>query len=136
MARVARDTDSAAPQRSIQSIEVGFRLIHALETASAPLPLKTLAARAGMTPAKAHLYLVSFVRIGLVVQERRTQRYRLGPYALQLGQAALRSSTCRRWRTIRWEKLQKTFAAPSYLSLWGAGGPFSVLTFDADLRPR
>lgn len=133
MARMARTADNAASQRSIQSIEVGFRLIHVLETASAPIPLKTLAARAGMTPAKAHLYLVSFVRLGLVVQDARTQYYGLGPYALQLGQAALRQLDLPAIAHEPLEALQKQFETPTYLSIWGAGGPFSVLTFDADL---
>ncbi|MCC2095765.1 MAG: IclR family transcriptional regulator [Hyphomicrobiales bacterium] len=133
MARVARQSDGGGAQRSIQSIEVGFRLIHVLETARAPLPLKTLAAGADMTPAKAHLYLVSFIRLGLVVQEQSTQHYRLGPYALQLGQAALRQLDLPALAHGPLEKLQKTFELPTYLSIWGAGGPFSVLTFDADL---
>jgi DNA-binding IclR family transcriptional regulator len=133
MARVAKQSDGGAVQRSIQSIEVGFRLIHVLETARAPLPLKTLAAQADMTPAKAHLYLVSFIRLGLVVQEHKTLHYRLGPYALQLGQAALRQIDLPALAHDPLEKLQKTFEMPSYLSIWGAGGPFSVLTCDADL---
>jgi DNA-binding IclR family transcriptional regulator len=133
MARVANQSEGGGVQRSIQSIEVGFRLIHVLEAARAPLPLKTLAALADMTPAKAHLYLVSFIRLGLVVQEQSTLHYRLGPYALQLGQAALRQLDLPALAHDPLEQLQKTFEMPSYLSIWGAGGPFSVLTFDADL---
>lgn len=129
-------TDEAAPasaQRSIQSIEVGFRLIHVLEKASAALPLKTLAARADMTPAKAHLYLVSFTRLGLVAQDARSGHYGLGPYAMQLGHAAIRQLDILSIAHAPLEHLQKTFDLPAYLSIWGAGGPFSVLKFDADL---
>ena len=54
--------------RGIQSIEVGGQLLQALLRAGRPLPLKELAQRAGMTPAKAHPYLVSFGRLGLVAQ--------------------------------------------------------------------
>lgn len=120
-------------QRSIQSIEVGFRLIRALETATSALPLKTLAARAEMTPAKAHLYLVSFIRMGLVRQDARTLHYGLGPYALQLGQAALRQVDLLSLAHDPLEKLQQAFELPTYLSIWGSAGPFSILKFDAEL---
>ena len=53
----------------IQSVEVGFSLVEALAQASGPLMLKDVAAAAGMSAAKAHRYLVSFQRIGLVTQD-------------------------------------------------------------------
>ena len=53
-------------RRGIQSIEVGGTLLQALVDAGAPLPLRELARRAGMTSAKAHPYLVSFGALGLI----------------------------------------------------------------------
>lgn len=50
--------------------------------------LKDLAAAARMPAAKAHRYLVSLARLGLVTQDE-TGRYDLGPFALQLGLSAL-----------------------------------------------
>ena len=75
----------------IQSVEVGFTLLDALSRAAGPLMLRDLAAAAGMSAAKAHRYLVSFQRLGLVVQDPRTTRYDLGPAALHLGLASLSS---------------------------------------------
>jgi DNA-binding IclR family transcriptional regulator len=63
----------------IQSVEVGFALLEALTRARGPQMLKDLASDAGMSAAKAHRYLVSFQRIGLVTQDARTSRYDLGP---------------------------------------------------------
>src|SRR3546814_4362052 len=57
-------------RRSIQSIETGFPLLAALVDAGVALTLRDLAARAGMTSAKAHPYLVSFTRVGLVRPDR------------------------------------------------------------------
>ena len=42
-----------------------------------------------MPPAKAHPYLVSFGKLGLIEQDALTGRYGLGPFALQMGLAAL-----------------------------------------------
>lgn len=76
-------------RRSIQSIEVGVPLLAALVDAAKPLTLRDLAAGAGMTSAKAHPYLVSFIRVGLVQQDTVTGQYELGPFALQMGLVSL-----------------------------------------------
>ncbi|HZH55984.1 IclR family transcriptional regulator domain-containing protein [Yanghanlia caeni] len=88
-ARTAGTTDS---QRGIQSVETGFPLLAALVEAAQPLTLRDLSARAGMTSAKAHPYLVSFIRVGLVQQDAATGRYELGPFALQMGLVGLQRS--------------------------------------------
>jgi DNA-binding IclR family transcriptional regulator len=49
--------------------------------------LRDLAADTGMSAAKAHRYLVSYQRLGLVLQDAGTTRYDLGPAALNLGLA-------------------------------------------------
>lgn len=76
-------------QQGIQSIEVGMTLLHALAQAPGPQMLKNLAAATHMAPAKAHRYLVSLVRTGLVEQQRETGLYDLGAFALDLGLGAL-----------------------------------------------
>ncbi len=77
-------------RQGIQSIEVGNRLLLALAEASGPVSLSDLAAAAGMSTSKAHRYLVSYARVGLVQQEPESGHYDLGPLSLQLGFAALR----------------------------------------------
>lgn len=59
----------------IQSIEVGFRLLDVLTNEPRAMMLRDLAQRAGMTPAKAHRYLVSFLRLGVVAQDPLSGRY-------------------------------------------------------------
>ena len=72
-------------RRGIQSIEVGGQLLNALVKSGTPMMLKDLASEAGMPPAKAHPYLVSFAKLGLIEQNPATARYELGPLALELG---------------------------------------------------
>jgi DNA-binding IclR family transcriptional regulator len=83
-------TTKLQSKQGIQSIEVGNRLLLALADASGPMLLRDLAVAAGMSASKAHRYLVSYVRVGLVEQEPESGRYDLGPLSLQLGYAALR----------------------------------------------
>src|SRR5258706_10259051 len=73
----------------IQSIEVGFRLLDVLTNEPRAIMLRDLAPRAGMSPAKAHRYLVSFLRLGVVTQDPLAGRYELVGFALQLGLARL-----------------------------------------------
>jgi DNA-binding IclR family transcriptional regulator len=83
-------SNKSISRQGIQSIEIGNRLVVALMEATKPLMLRDLAKSARMPPSKAHRYLVSFARVGLVAQEADSGRYDLGPLALQLGLAALR----------------------------------------------
>ncbi|CAN5491368.1 IclR family transcriptional regulator [soil metagenome] len=79
-------------QRGIQSIEVGARLLVALANHGGAMALKDIAREAGMAAAKAHPYLVSFGRAGLIEQDEASGRYFLGPLALQLGMISLQQS--------------------------------------------
>lgn len=76
-------------RRGIQSVEVGGQLLTALVEEGAPMLLRDLAQKAGMTSAKAHPYLVSFGNIGLIQQDPVSGRYELGPFALQMGLISL-----------------------------------------------
>ena len=119
-------------QRSIQSIEIGFRLISALESSRSKMPLKAIAERAGMPASKAHLYMVSFIRLGLVVQDPVTMRYGLGPYAVQLGLAGLRQLDVLDMARTPMEELQQASGLVVFLSVWGNMGPTIVAKFDGD----
>lgn len=83
------DTTPEKQRQGIQSIEVGTRLLRALAAHGRPMMLRDLAKNAGMPAAKAHRYLVSFMRMGLVEQDANTGRYDLGAFSLELGLASL-----------------------------------------------
>lgn len=116
----------APAQRGIQSIEVGGQLLRALAHAGRPLPLKDLAAAAGMAAAKAHAYLVSFGKIGLVEQDRGNGRYGLGPLALQLGLMSLQQADPVRIATPLIEDLAAASGHTVAIAVWGTHGPTIV----------
>ena len=68
----------SAPPKGIQSIEIGYRLLGCFLTAPGPHTLTSLAAAAEMTPTKAHFYLTSLVRVGLLAKSGG-RTYTLGP---------------------------------------------------------
>ncbi len=112
--------------RGIQSIEVGFRLLRALQESPGPASLTDLARRAQMSATKAHYYLTSFVRLGLIAQDERGGHYDLGPQALRLGLAALeRTDTLAIARDEMFAVRDATGQAV-FLSVWGNRGPTVV----------
>lgn len=114
-------------QRGIQSIEIGGQLLRALAHEGRPLPLKDLAREAGMPAAKAHPYLVSFGKIGLVEQDKTSGRYGLGPLALQLGLIALQQADPVRLAAPLLPELAARLGHTVALVVWGARGPTVVL---------
>ncbi len=117
-------------RRQIRSIGVGFRLIRCLEAASRPLSLTELSKGAGMPPSHAHLYLASFAKVGLVLQDSATSHYHLGPYAVQLGLAALHKMDVMAIAREPMHELQRRTGEAAYLSVWGNRGPSIVQKVD------
>lgn len=120
-----------AAQRGIQSIEVGGQLLQALVHRGTPLPLKALAQEAGMTPAKAHPYVVSFGRLGLVEQDPATGHYQLGPLALQLGLIAMAQTNPVQLATPVIEALARRTGHTFALAVWGERGATIVRTAES-----
>lgn len=112
--------------RGIQSIEVGGELLRALARSGEPMMLRDLAREAGMAPAKAHPYLVSFSRIGLIEQDETTGRYEIGALALELGLISLRRLSAVRIATPRIAALAGRIDHAVSLAVWGTNGPTVV----------
>lgn len=110
----------------IQSVEVGFALLDVLANAPGPLMLRDLAAHADMSAAKAHRYLVSFQRLGLVVQDATSTRYELGPATLRLGLATLSRQDAVRLARERLPALTELIGQTTALAVWGNHGPTLV----------
>jgi DNA-binding IclR family transcriptional regulator len=125
-------------RQGIQSIEVGTRLLRALAANNRPMMLRDLARNAGMPAAKAHRYLVSFMRMGLVEQDANTGRYDLGEFSLELGLASLSRLDPVRLASPILEDLCERIGETVALAIWGnhgatcvrwveAGGPVTVV---------
>jgi DNA-binding IclR family transcriptional regulator len=128
-----RRRDRSARQ-GIQSIEVGGRLLDALVERGAPMMLRDVAAAADMPPAKAHRYLVSFIRMGLAEQLPETGHYDLGPFALRLGIASLSRLDAVRSATPVLRRLRDQVNETTALAVWGNYGA-TVVRWEEARRP-
>ncbi|OXJ12765.1 IclR family transcriptional regulator [Burkholderia sp. HI2500] len=127
------DTDDAASgehgekvRSGIQSIEVGFRLLDVLTSEPRAMMLRDLAQRAGMSPAKAHRYLVSFSRLGVVSQDPVSGRYELGGFALQMGLARLARVDGVKLARIALTEFRDRLDQTVGIAVWGNQGPTIV----------
>jgi DNA-binding IclR family transcriptional regulator len=115
-------TDNDRAQRGIQSIEVGGQLLRALVHHGRPMALKDLAREAEMSPAKAHPYMVSFGRLGLIEQDRTSGHYLLGPLALQLGLISLQQANPVHVATPLIAELAQQIGQTVAIAVWGDRG--------------
>lgn len=119
-------TKTKRPQQGVQGVEIGLRLAFALADAPGPMALRDLARAAELPPSKAHRYLVSLCRAGLVEQDGRSGRYDLGRGALALGLEAQRRLDEFRLADDALDELHAATHLTVGLSIWGDRGPVVI----------
>jgi DNA-binding IclR family transcriptional regulator len=112
-------------RRGIQSVEIGSELLVVLARHVKPMALKDLAKAAHMSTGKAHPYLVSFLKVGFVMQDA-AGCYELGPLALQLGLTRLQRLNPVKVASPLIEHLATETEHSVALSVWGNLGPTIV----------
>lgn len=127
----SQDPGQDRERRGIQSIEVGGEILKVLAADPRPMALKDLVKAAGMPSGKIHPYLVSFGKIGLVMQDPVTGHYLLGPLAIQLGLTSLQTMNPIREATPFVEALAAETGHGVALAVWGNLGPVVVRLVDA-----
>jgi len=127
----AKNVEETKDRRGIQSIEVGGQLLLALGRTGKPMLLKELAREAGMPSAKAHPYLFSFAKLGLVEQDLLTGRYELGPQLLQLGLISLQRLKPVRIATKEIATLSTDTGLTVAIAVWENVGPTIIWVQEA-----
>jgi DNA-binding IclR family transcriptional regulator len=125
-ARGDETADGGKPQRGIQSVEVGGRVLQALAQARTPLALSDLAAAAQLAPGQAHAYLVSLSRLGLIKRDELSGRYEPGPLSLRLGLLHLENQPAFRAAVPRVAALAETIGFSVAICIAGPQGPTIV----------
>ncbi|MCL2658164.1 MAG: IclR family transcriptional regulator [Betaproteobacteria bacterium] len=121
-------------KHGVQSMEVGIGLLKAMADGGSAMMLKDIAAAAGMPPSKAHRYLVSLIRSGLVEQDPHSSRYALGPFALNLGLVALDRIDRIRLGLSAITHLRDEINETTALAVWSLNGPV-VVRWERPHRP-
>lgn len=119
-------TEAGDARQGIQSVENAMVVLLALERGAGPMTLTQIADGSGMQPSKAHRYLVSLRRTGLVSQSPRSGRYDLGPSMRRLGAEALRRMDEVGLASEYLADLRDRTKHAVTLLAWGERGPVSM----------
>lgn len=127
------DDNGADTRTGIESIETGIGLLFCFITLGGRShKLKVLAEAADMPPSKAHRYLVSFMRMGLVERESVNGHYRLGPKAAELGAVALDALDPLALSVEAMMELREELGHTFVLTVWGTAAPVIIRVEEAD----
>jgi DNA-binding IclR family transcriptional regulator len=127
-------TRKERPRRGIRAIDIGVQVLRCLSDARKPIPLKTVVEQTGLLPSNVHFYLTSLVGAGLARQEPDTGDYALGPYALELGLAALEQVDAISASRHVLFALSEQLGFSAFLNVWGSHGPTVVYRVDGKHR--
>ncbi|WP_211767907.1 IclR family transcriptional regulator [Kutzneria sp. CA-103260] len=118
-------TTTSDDRQGIQSVEIAMTVLDAIERGRGPMSLSQIAAAADMATSKAHRYLVSLGRAGLVAQ-LSSGRYDLGPAARRLGVESLRRMDEVGLASEHLPGLRDRTSHAVNLAVWGDHGPVLV----------
>jgi DNA-binding IclR family transcriptional regulator len=127
------NNDENREQQGVQALETGLGVLEALIASSQPMMLKDIAKNAQVHPAKAHRYLVSFIRMGYVAQDV-AGLYRLGQNVLRAGLSCLAQLDAVRLARPLLDDLCAELEESVLAAVWGNFGPTVVQWCDSS-RP-
>jgi DNA-binding IclR family transcriptional regulator len=126
--------DEVDGKHGVQSLEIGMGILRAMVNGQRSMMLKDIAAGADMPASKAHRYLVSLIRAGLVEQDPASSRYDLGPFALNIGLVALDRLDRVRLGLNVIAEMRDEINQTTALAVWGDKGPV-VVRWERPRRP-
>ena len=127
-------SDDLDSKHGVQSLEIGMGILRAMMDGQRSMMLKDIAAAADMPASKAHRYLVSLIRAGLVEQDPMSSRYDLGPLALNLGLVALDRLDRVRLGLNVIAEMRDEINQTTALAVWGDRGPV-IVRWERPRRP-
>ncbi len=127
-------SDEMEGKHGVQSLEIGMGILRAMVNGQRSMMLKDIAAAADMPASKAHRYLVSLIRAGLVEQDPLTSRYDLGTFALNIGLVAIDRLDRIRLGLSAIAELRDKINETTALAVWGDTGPV-IVRWERPRRP-
>jgi DNA-binding IclR family transcriptional regulator len=128
------EAEAKSARRGIQSVEIAYRLLTALQSSPESLALKEVAMRAGLSASAANNYLVSLVRTGLATTDIKAGFYRLGPAALALGMSAIQQIDGFELVRLEVTSLRNATQRSAAVTAWTDDGPVSLFKQDGEHR--
>lgn len=116
-------------RRNINSVEIGIRVLEALMNLGQPSTLKAIATATDLDASQAHRYVSSLVNCGVVLQDRTTGLYDLGPKALHIGLTAMNRLDPVLFAEEKLKQFSIDTGSTCLMSVWGPNGPVVIRWF-------
>ncbi|QGN54000.1 IclR family transcriptional regulator [Novosphingobium sp. Gsoil 351] len=132
--KLASADGGPAQRKSIQSVEIGTRVLIALmDRDGGEAHLRDVAERSNLSRSQAHRYLLAFVNGGLVEQNPASGKYSLGSLAVRIGLAAMAKLDPIRVTGEQLDALLKELKTTGLMSVWGTYGPTIIRWLDGGI---
>jgi len=129
MKSIQAKSKEAPAVRNVQSLQIAWRILDALTNSSGSLELQDIVRITHIPVEKVRGYLKGFRKLGLAVPER-TNRWQLGPFALELGLLRLGKAQPVDVAAEVIIPVAKRFRVGAVITVWGTYGPTIAKTED------
>src|SRR5690625_6023365 len=86
---MGKKEDASMSSQGIQSLEMAFTILDCFKEANIPMSVSELSSKMNIPKNRIHKYLVSFKRVGALIQNKDDLTYSMGPKLIELGLTAL-----------------------------------------------
>src|SRR5699024_649458 len=86
---MGKKEDASTSSQGIQSLEMAFTILDCFKEANVPMSVSELSSKMNIPKNRIHKYLVSFKRVGALIQNKDDLTYSMGPKLIELGLTAL-----------------------------------------------
>lgn len=120
------NTETADAGSCIKSVSSAFKILDVVAKHDGPISLKEIGVKAGVSPSKAHRYLQSLCRCGLLSQAFKSGTYDLGVATMRLGLAAVNRVDVINRAGDALADLVEQLDADAFIAVWSELGPTVV----------
>ncbi|WP_240373994.1 IclR family transcriptional regulator [Bacillus piscicola] len=120
--------------QGIQSVENAFSILDCIKQSPEPLTLSDIARLTNMSKSRVQKYIVSFLRVEALVQDKTTHTYRFGSKLLEVGLQALRDNDIVSISDSYLKEIRRELNQSSALNIWTQEGPV-VVKYESSGQP-
>ncbi len=125
-----KDIENTESGTMVRSIAVSFKLLDTMVRAGEPMRITELARQLGESKAKVHRHLSTLRSLGVVEQEKTSEKYRLGWKLFRLGQAAFEQFDLKTIAEPHMVRLRDLTAQSAVLAVPSGGEAMVIASLD------
>ncbi|GAA0448368.1 IclR family transcriptional regulator [Lentibacillus halophilus] len=126
--------ESKSTIQGIQSVEHAFFILDTIKESSQPLTLSEISHATNMSKSRVQKYVISFLRLGALVQNEKDHTYSFGPKLIEFGLHSLQRYDIIELSEPYLKEIKRELNQSSALNVWTQTGPVVVKSEPSD-RP-